>query len=109
MGACPTSPRSTRSRVTSRRSLAPRFRSHCGGRYWGAGYARSRPEELALIRDVARAEGLILDPVYTGKAFFGMTRELEKDARTFGERVVFLHSGGIFGLFPVAAELAPLL
>ncbi|MCA1665139.1 MAG: pyridoxal-phosphate dependent enzyme, partial [Myxococcales bacterium] len=33
--------------------------------YVGVGYARSRPEELQTIRDVARAEGLILDPVYT--------------------------------------------
>ena len=29
--------------------------------------------------------------------------------RRFGERVVFLHTGGIFGLFPAAPELAPLL
>jgi D-cysteine desulfhydrase len=75
----------------------------------GIGYAKSRPEELATLRDVARAEGLILDPVYTGKAFHGMTRELERDRRTFGERIVFLHTGGIYGLFPKAAELAPLL
>ncbi|MBW2054073.1 MAG: D-cysteine desulfhydrase family protein, partial [Deltaproteobacteria bacterium] len=33
--------------------------------YVGRGYARSRPEELALIRDVARMEGIMLDPVYT--------------------------------------------
>jgi D-cysteine desulfhydrase len=69
----------------------------------------SRPAELALLRDVARAEGVILDPVYTGKAFYGLTEELARDRRRFGERVVFLHSGGIFGLFPKADELAPLL
>jgi D-cysteine desulfhydrase len=81
--------------------------------YVGAGYAKSRPDELATLREVARAEGLILDPVYTGKAFHGFWRELDKaragSARPFGERVVFLHSGGIFGLFPKASELAPLL
>ena len=77
--------------------------------YVGVGYAKSRPEELATIRDVARTEGLILDPVYTGKAFHGMARELERDKRAFGERVCFIHTGGIFGLFPKAAELAPLL
>jgi D-cysteine desulfhydrase len=77
--------------------------------YVGRGYAQSRPEELRLIADVARAEALLLDPVYTGKAFYGMTCELERDPRSFGERIVFLHTGGIFGLFPKAEEMAALL
>src|SRR5579883_3474340 len=77
--------------------------------YVGEGYAKSRAAELALLRDVARAEALLLDPVYTGKAFFGMHHELQMDKRRFGERIVFLHTGGIFGLFPKAPELAPLL
>src|SRR5690606_28648455 len=38
----------------------------------GLGYGVSRPEELATLRDVARRDGIILDPVYTGKAFHGM-------------------------------------
>jgi D-cysteine desulfhydrase len=75
----------------------------------GAGYAKSRPEELELIRDVARSTGLVLDPVYTGKAFYGMKSELARNASAFGERVVFLHTGGIYGLFPKAQELEPLL
>jgi D-cysteine desulfhydrase len=77
--------------------------------YVGRGYARSRPEELAEIVALARREGVILDPVYTGKAWFALTRELARDRTRFGERVVFVHTGGIFGLFPAARELAPLL
>ena len=77
--------------------------------YVGRGYALSRPEELALLRDVARTEGIFLDPVYTGKAFFGMTQELSRDPNRFGDRIVFMHTGGIFGLFPKANEFAPLL
>ena len=77
--------------------------------YVGRGYAISCPEELELIRDVARTEGVILDPVYTGKAFFGMTRELSHNPNRFGNRIVFMHTGGIFGLFPKANEIAPLL
>jgi D-cysteine desulfhydrase len=77
--------------------------------YVGRGYALSRPEELALISDVARTEGIFLDPVYTGKAFFGMTQELSRDPNRFGDRIVFVHTGGIFGLFPKANEFAPLL
>lgn len=77
--------------------------------YVGRGYALSRTEELVLLRDVCRGSGLVLDPVYTGKAFFGMVDALRADGRALGERVIFLHTGGIFGLFPVAAQLQPLL
>ncbi|MBN1225396.1 MAG: D-cysteine desulfhydrase family protein [Deltaproteobacteria bacterium] len=77
--------------------------------YVGKGYAISRPEELNLICDVARTEGIILDPVYTGKAFFGMIKELERKPRIFGDRIIFIHTGGIFGLFPKAEEMSALL
>jgi D-cysteine desulfhydrase len=69
----------------------------------GAGYAKSRPEELVTLRDVCRRDGLVLDPVYTGKAFHGIVTELARDRARFGERIVFVHTGGIFGLFPAAA------
>jgi D-cysteine desulfhydrase len=76
----------------------------------GRGYARSRPEELATIRDLARRDGVVLDPVYTGKAFHGLATELGRDRRKFGDRLVFIHTGGIFGLFGDAtAELAAIL
>ncbi len=77
--------------------------------YVGRGYALSRPEELSLIVDIARREGLFLDPVYTGKAFYGMTQELKRDPRCFGERIIFIHTGGLFGLFPQANESVPLM
>ena len=77
--------------------------------YVGRGYGLSQAEELELIRDVARTEGIFLDPVYTGKAFYGMVEELKRDPKCFGERVIFIHTGGIFGLFPKADELGPLL
>ncbi len=68
--------------------------------YVGRGYALSRPEELKAILELARLEGVILDPVYTGKAFFGMISELAKHPDAFGSRIVFIHTGGLFGLFP---------
>lgn len=77
--------------------------------YVGRGYALSRSEELAEICDLARTEGIFLDPVYTGKAFFGMVQELKQDPNCFGERIIFIHTGGIFGLFPKAREIEPLL
>jgi D-cysteine desulfhydrase len=77
--------------------------------YVGAGYALSRPEELKLFAHVCRREGIVLDPVYTGKSFFGMVDQLRKNPNIFGDRIVFLHTGGLFGLFPKAGELQPLL
>lgn len=77
--------------------------------YVGRGYALSRPEELKFIAEIARTEGLVLDPVYTAKALYGMTQELARDVRAFGKRIIFIHTGGIFGLFPKAGELAEVL
>ena len=65
----------------------------------GRGYARSRPEELATLRDVCRSDGVVLDPVYTGKAFHGVVTELAADPARFGSAVAFIHTGGVFGLF----------
>ena len=77
--------------------------------YVGRGYALSRPEELAVLRDLVRLEGVVLDPVYTGKAYFGMMTELSVNPQVFGGRIVFVHTGGLFGLFPVADLFAALV
>ncbi len=73
--------------------------------YVGRGYALSRPEEIRAIAELAREEGIVLDPVYTGKAFFGLLGELAKDPRTFGARIVFLHTGGLYGFFAKPADV----
>ena len=77
--------------------------------YVGRGYALSRSEELAAIRDLVRLEGVVLDPVYTGKAYFGMLAELVRDRQRFGDRIVFIHTGGLFGLFPIAEQFVDLV
>lgn len=68
--------------------------------YVGRGYALSRPEELDFIRDFARKEGVILDPVYTGKCLYGFTKEFEKGRFSDSKNILFIHTGGLFGLFP---------
>lgn len=75
----------------------------------GLGYARSRPEELATIRDVCRRDGVVLDPVYTGKAFHGVVTELARDPRRFGDAVAFVHTGGMFGAFAAPQLFAEVL
>ena len=70
----------------------------------GLGYAKNRPEEWHLLREVAELEGLVLDPVYTLKAMMGL-RQMIRDGRfAEGQDVCFLHTGGIFGLFPKREE-----
>jgi D-cysteine desulfhydrase len=75
----------------------------------GLGYGLSRPEELRTLLDLGRREGLVLDPVYTGKAYFALVEEVTRDRERFGPRIVFLHTGGIFGLFPAEDQIAALL
>ncbi|MFQ6672986.1 MAG: 1-aminocyclopropane-1-carboxylate deaminase/D-cysteine desulfhydrase [Candidatus Tectimicrobiota bacterium] len=73
--------------------------------YVGEGYGKNRAVEWSAVLDVARTEGLVLDPVYTGKAFFGLLRELEATPGRFGRRLLFVHTGGLFALFPKEPEL----
>jgi len=68
--------------------------------YVGKGYGLNRQEEIELIKLVARIEGIILDPVYTAKAMFGLRDQIRKGRFTKSEKVLFWHTGGIFGLFP---------
>ena len=74
-------------------------------KYVGLGYAISRPEELEFIKHVARTEAVILDPVYTGKAMYGLYNELKPGgAIPQGSNILFIHTGGMFGLFPVSEQ-----
>ncbi|HOG41675.1 MAG TPA: D-cysteine desulfhydrase family protein [Bacteroidales bacterium] len=71
--------------------------------YVGIGYAKSRHEELEHIKRLAGLEGVVFDPVYTGKATYGLDCELGKGgAFEKSQNILFIHTGGIFGLFPVS-------
>lgn len=68
--------------------------------YVGRGYALSTPVELNFINEFARLEGIILDPVYTGKGMYGLTEEIKKGIFKDFKNILFIHTGGLFGLFP---------
>ncbi len=74
--------------------------------YQGRGRGQVREEEIATIISLAREEGILLDPVYTGKAFLGLLDHLRRDPKEFGSRVCFIHTGGIFSLFPFRESLS---
>jgi D-cysteine desulfhydrase len=64
----------------------------------GPGYAVSSPEQRETLVQVARASGLVLDPVYSGKAMHGLKAAVERGEIPRGARVLFLHTGGLPGL-----------
>lgn len=68
----------------------------------GPAYAVSTPSQRARIVEVARLSGLVLDPVYTGKAFAGLWALADSGALR-GERVLFIHTGGLPGLLAQGA------
>ena len=77
--------------------------------YQGPGREEVRVEELETVVRVARTEGIVLDPVYTAKAFYGLLETIRRDPRALGRRVCFIHTGGIFGIFPFRRELGALM
>ena len=66
--------------------------------FMGRGYGDPLPEVASTIRRVLQAEALALDPVYTGKAFFGLETMVEKGQVPEGSHVVFWHTGGLINL-----------
>jgi len=77
--------------------------------YVGEGYGIADPKVWETIRWAARHEGLVLDPVYTGKAFHGLVQELRQGRLDPERDVIFVHTGGIYGLFAQHDRLAALL
>src|SRR5207247_2301567 len=77
--------------------------------YQGVGRARVGEAELSAVAKLAREEGVVLDPVYTAKAFAGLMDTLGRDPRALGQRVCFIHTGGIFSLFAYREALSQLL
>jgi D-cysteine desulfhydrase family pyridoxal phosphate-dependent enzyme len=75
----------------------------------GPGYGIPTGETLDAIQVLARAEGIFLDPVYTGKAFAGLLADIRSGRLTADDTVVFLHSGGTPALFAKREELDPIL
>ena len=67
--------------------------------YVGPGYGYATAAMIEAVRLVGRTEGILLDPVYTGKGMAGLIDLIGKGAFKQGENVVFLHTGGTPGLF----------
>ncbi len=67
-------------------------------RHIGPGYGVATEEVFDTIRQLAALEGLVLDPVYSGKAFHGLVSEIRAGSLAGIGDVIFIHTGGLFGL-----------
>ena len=65
----------------------------------GEGYGLPTEDMRAALALCARLEGLLLDPVYSGKAMAGLVEKVRNGIFKSGEQVLFLHTGGSTGLF----------
>ena len=72
--------------------------------YVGEGYGLIDEAVIEALKLAARTDGIVLDPVYTGKAMKGLIA-LARAGRFKDETVVFLHTGGAQGLFGYQGEL----
>ena len=73
--------------------------------YVGGGYGILNRETADAIFLVAREEGILLDPVYTGKAMSGLIDLIKKGYFKKDDAVVFIHTGGTPALFPYGKKL----
>ena len=71
----------------------------------GPGYGEPTEGMNEAVLMLARLEGLLFDPVYSGKALAGMIDYVRKGRFEKGQNIVFLHTGGVAGLFAYADTL----
>jgi D-cysteine desulfhydrase len=81
------------------RDGVPREAITCLGDWVGPGYSLPTREMVEAVRMVARLEGILLDPVYTGKAMAGLIGLVRQGRFRKGEHVLFLHTGGSPALY----------
>ena len=67
--------------------------------YVGEGYSLAGAAVYEYIVDMASRTGILLDPVYTGKALGGVMQEMRSGCLQDARDVIFVHTGGVFGLY----------
>lgn len=85
--------------------IPPASDIHVTDEYKGIGYGLATQEELETLRMVAALEGILLDPAYTNKAMHGLIAEIRRGRFLRTGNILFIHTGGIFSLFPMKENL----
>ncbi len=87
------------------KSDVPRDAVLCFGDYVGRGYSLPTPGMVEAVRMLARTEGILLDPVYTGKAMAGLIDLARKGFFKKNENILFVHTGGSPALYTYMSDL----
>jgi len=61
------------------------------------GYAKHKPELVSFINEFYEQHNILLDPIYTGKMFYGLLAEIREDKYPAGSSIVSIHTGGLQG------------
>jgi len=91
----------------------PQNAVRCVGGYWQPKYSVPNRRMVEAVQMLARSESILLDPVYTGKVMAGLIGMARSGELRAGERVLFIHTGGVPSLFAYQdvvlgqAEVAP--
>ena len=83
----------------------PRDAVVCYDEYVGPGYSLPTPEMAEAVRMLARLEGVLIDPVYTGKAMAGLIDLVRKGTFKKDENILFVHTGGSPALYVYMEEI----
>jgi len=86
-------------------SIIPREAVVCFDEYVGPGYSLPTPEMAEAVRMLARLEGVLIDPVYTGKAMAGLIDLVRNSAFKKKENILFVHTGGSPALYVYMNEI----
>ena len=81
----------------------------CFDGYVGAGYSRPTPAMAEAVTLLARTEGILLDPVYTGKQMAGLIGLVREGFFSPQHKVLFLHTGGSPALYHYREQILPLV
>ncbi|MCQ8278523.1 D-cysteine desulfhydrase family protein [Acetobacteraceae bacterium KSS8] len=73
--------------------------------YVGTRYGVPSPDGNEAVRQAARLEGLLLDPIYTGKAMAGLTGLVRSGVLARGSAVLFVHCGGSPAIYPFSESV----
>lgn len=74
--------------------------------YSKEGYKKIEPKKLRYLASVACQTGIIFDPTYTGKAFYGIMDKLKRRREMAEARILFIHTGGIFSIFAKSGQFS---
>ena len=73
--------------------------------YHSKRYGVVTPNEKLAIKELAENEGVLLDPVYSGRAFYGMLDHIKSQKIEKGANILFWHTGGLPANFYYSKEL----